>query len=437
MSEIIDHIPPQNIEAEQAVLGAIILDQNNEALLRSLEILSEDDFYRESHRRLYRIMRDLFEKNEPVDIVTIADYLRKNGDLEMIGGVAYLSTLADSVPTSANIRHHARIVKEKALLWELLKGTMKAQEAIYADEDPQGIIANLQSLISNEKNFAGSSLITAFEMSSKLSAAIEKRAKNIDAFTGIATGFQGLDKVMDGLVGGNVILVGGRPGMGKTAFSLNIAKHVAQILPVGLISLEMSDQENGMRMLASETGEKLWKFRKGYIYDGEWSMVNRGIAALSNLQLFFADRSVRTLRAVESTIYNMAISKKCQLIIVDYLGLINVEGKNLNREREISMISDTLKSLAMRFDIPIIALSQLNRSLEQRQDKRPTLADLRDSGSLEQDADIVLFLYRDDYYNENSQTPGIVEVNIAKGRNIGTGIVKLRWDGQTQTFSDL
>jgi replicative DNA helicase len=322
-------------------------------------------------------------------------------------------------------------------LRELLRGTIEAQEAIYADQDPQEIIAKLQHRISDEKNFSGSSLITSAEMSSKLFAAIETRSKSIDAFTGIPTGLQGLDKVMDGLVGSNLILVGGRPGMGKTAFSLNIARHVARTLPVGLISLEMSDQENGMRMLASETGEKLWKFRKGYIDKTEWSMVTSGIVALSNLQLFFADRSVRTLRAVESTIYNMAISKQYQLVIVDYIGLINVEGKNLNREREISMISDALKSLAMRFNIPIIALSQLNRSLEQRQDKRPTLADLRDSGSLEQDADIVLFLYRDDYYNEHSPTPGIVEVNVAKGRNIGTGIVKLRWDGQTQIFSDL
>jgi len=436
----IDKLPPQNIEAEQAVLGAIILD--NEALPKSLEILEQDDFYRESHRRLYRAILDLFEKNEPVDIVTVADYLRKNGDLETVGGVSYLSTLADSIPTSANIRYHARIVREKALLRNLIRTATNITARVYEDSsDADEIVDNAERMIFEiAEQRTKTSFASMKDVIKDTFKMIEHLYDKKEAITGVASGFKDLDELTSGFQPSDLIIIGGRPGMGKTAFALNIAQHTAMHMkePVAIFSLEMSKEQLVMRMLCSESMVDSARVRKGFIGKEDWPKLTSAAGRLADAPIFIDDSSALTVLEIRAKARRLKMEHGgIGLVVVDYLQLMRSRGNFERREQEISEISRSLKALAKELRVPVIALSQLNRSVESRHEKIPTLADLRESGAIEQDADVIIFLYRDEVYNKNSpNNRGTADIHVAKQRNGPIGTVKLSFEASCTKFHD-
>ncbi|HMK55095.1 MAG TPA: replicative DNA helicase [Dissulfurispiraceae bacterium] len=436
----ITKLPPQNIEAEQAVLGAIILD--NEALPKSLEILAQDDFYRESHRRLYRAILDLFEKNDPIDIVTVSDYLRKSGDIDIVGGVAYLSTLVDSVPTSANIRYHARIVREKALLRHLIRTATNITARVYEDSsDPDELVDNAERMIFEiAEQRTKTSFATMKDVIKDTFKMIEHLYDKKEAITGVASGFKDLDELTSGFQPGDLIVVGGRPGMGKTAFALNIAQNTAINMkePVAVFSLEMSKEQLVMRMLCSESMVDSARVRKGFIGKEDWPKLTGAAGRLAEAPIFIDDSSALTVLEIRAKSRRLKMEHGgLSLVVVDYLQLMRSRGNFERREQEISEISRSLKALAKELKVPVVALSQLNRSVESRHEKIPTLADLRESGAIEQDADVIIFLYRDEVYNKNSpHNRGTADIIIAKQRSGPTGTVKLSFEASCTRFHD-
>lgn len=429
------NLPPQDLEAEKAFLGSIILD--NDTMVTASSMVQEEQLYSENHRQIYRAMIALHDRHEPIDFVTLKAELVKSGDFERIG-LNYLSDLCDANPTAANIKYHARLIVEAAQKRNILSTCRKTIENI--DNDINDIMSEHHADMSRVTVSGGLTLNSVNPIIKRVLAQVEARSLNPDAYSGIPSGFKDLDLLTSGFQPGDLIIPAGRPSMGKTAIALSIARNAAPYVPIGIFSLEMTEDSLALRLLASESRTKLWNLKNGYVAKTEWSVIHRGVTRIAEMPIFFADRKARTLRALEQSIHSMCVSKNCGLIIIDYLQLIVNDSKGKTREREVSEISQMLKGAAVQYDIPIIALSQLSRAVESRENKRPILADLRDSGSIEQDADIVMFLYRDDYYDTDkrkSPFTGVVEINIAKGRNIGTGTVKLRWDAETQTFSDL
>jgi replicative DNA helicase len=436
-----DKLPPQNIEAEQAVLGAILFD--NEALPKALEILSTEDFYRDNHRRLYSSMIELFERNEPIDMVTLTDYLRKNGLLDSIGGISYLSYLANSVPTSANIRHHAKIVREKAILRSLIQVSTQITSKVYEDStDADEMVDYAERLIFDIADKRTKT--TFFSLRNIINdtfKTIEHLYSKKEAITGIPSGFKDIDVLTSGFQPGDLIVVGGRPGMGKTAFALNIAQHVGIELkePVAIFSLEMSKEQLAMRMLCAESMVNASYVRKGFISKQDWPKLTKAAGKLADAPIFIDDSSAITVLDVRAKARRLKKERGgLSLIVVDYLQLMKSRGNFERREQEISDISRALKALAKELRVPVIALSQLNRAVEQRGgDKRPGLADLRESGAIEQDADVIIFLYRDEIYNKNNPAnKGKAEVIIAKQRNGPTGVVNLTYLADCTRFVD-
>jgi replicative DNA helicase len=439
--EMTDKLPPQNIEAEQAVLGAILFD--NEALPKALEILSTEDFYRDNHRRLYSSMIELFERNEPIDMVTLTDYLRKNGLLDSIGGISYLSYLANSVPTSANIRHHAKIVREKAILRSLIQVSTQITSKVYEDStDADEMVDYAERLIFDIADKRTKT--TFFSLRNIINdtfKTIEHLYSKKEAITGIPSGFKDIDVLTSGFQPGDLIVVGGRPGMGKTAFALNIAQHVGIELkePVAIFSLEMSKEQLAMRMLCAESMVNASYVRKGFISKQDWPKLTKAAGKLADAPIFIDDSSAITVLDVRAKARRLKKERGgLSLIVVDYLQLMKSRGNFERREQEISDISRALKALAKELRVPVIALSQLNRAVEQRGgDKRPGLADLRESGAIEQDADVIIFLYRDEIYNKNNPAnKGKAEVIIAKQRNGPTGVVNLTYLADCTRFVD-
>jgi replicative DNA helicase len=439
-SDMIDKLPPQNIEAEQSVLGAIIFD--NEALPKALEILSSDDFYKETHRRLYNAMCGLFEKNEPIDIVTLTDYLRRTDELEAVGGISYLSLLANSVPTSANIRYHAKIVREKALLRSLIQTATHITSRVYEDSlDADEMVDYAERMIFDiadkrtKTSFA--SLKDVIKDTFKM---IEHLYDKKEAITGVPSGFKDIDELTSGFQPGDLIIIGGRPGMGKTAFALNIAQHVAIDLkePVAVFSLEMSKEQLAMRMLCSESMVNASHVRKGFISKQDWPKLTNAAGRLADAPIFIDDSSAITVLEVRAKARRLKMEHGgLSLVVVDYLQLMRSRGNFERREQEISEISRSLKALAKELKVPVVALSQLNRAVEQRGEKKPTLADLRESGAIEQDADVIMFIYRDEIYNKNNPSnKGKAEVILAKQRNGPTGTVNLTYLADSTRFVD-
>jgi len=437
---IIDKLPPQNIEAEQSVLGAIIFD--NEALPKTLEILRPEDFYKETHRRLYNAMIGLFEKNEPIDIVTLTDYLRRNDELEAVGGISYLSYLANAVPTSANIRYHAKIVREKALLRSLIQAATHITSRVYEDSlDADEMVDYAEKMIFDiadkrtKTSFA--SLKDVIKDTFKM---IEHLYDKKEAITGVPTGFKDMDELTSGFQPGDLIIIGGRPGMGKTAFALNIAQHVAIDLkePVAVFSLEMSKEQLAMRMLCAESMVNASSVRKGFISKQDWPKLTNAAGRLADAPIFIDDSSAITVLEVRAKARRLKMEHGgLSLVIVDYLQLMRSRGNFERREQEISEISRSLKALAKELKVPVVALSQLNRAVEQRGEKKPTLADLRESGAIEQDADVIIFLYRDEIYNKNNPSnKGKAEIIIAKQRNGPTGTINLTYLADSTRFVD-
>ncbi|MCL4457829.1 MAG: replicative DNA helicase [Nitrospirae bacterium] len=438
--DMIDKLPPQNIEAEQSVLGAIILD--NEALPKALEMLGSEDFYKDTHRRLYNAMMGLFEKNEPIDIITLTDYLRRSDELDSVGGISYLSNLANAVPTSANIRYHAKIVREKALLRALIKTATQITTEVYEDSrDADEMVDYAEKMVFDiadkrtKTSFA--SLKDVIKDTFKM---IEHLYDKKEAITGVPSGFKDIDELTAGFQPSDLIIIGGRPGMGKTAFALNIAQHVAIDLkePVAIFSLEMSKEQLAMRMLCSESMVNASHVRKGFIGKQDWPKLTNAAGRLADALIFIDDSSAITVLEVRAKARRLKMEHGgLSLVVVDYLQLMRSRGNFERREQEISEISRSLKALAKELRVPVIALSQLNRAVEQRGEKKPTLADLRESGAIEQDADVIMFIYRDEIYNKNNPSnKGKAEVNIAKQRNGPTGTVNLTYLADSTRFVD-
>ncbi|MBN2908148.1 replicative DNA helicase [Polycladomyces sp. WAk] len=427
MSELFaDRLPPHNLEAEQAVLGAILIDPSS--LVTVTERLRPEDFYRQGHQRLFQVMIELSERGEPLDLVTITSELQDRKLLEEVGGVSYLAELAEVVPTSANVEYYARIVEEKSILRRLIRTATQIASAGYSGGAEVAEIldeAEKQILdISQRRHRNG--FVPIRDILMETYEHIEKLHYKKGELTGIPTGFTDLDRMTSGLQPSDLIIIAARPSMGKTAFALNLAQNVAirSKLPVAIFNLEMSAPQLVMRMLAAEGNIDAQAFRTGNLTEEDWEKLTMAISTLSEAPIFIDDTPGVTVFDIRSKLRRLQAEHGLGLVLIDYLQLISGRGGE-SRQQEISEISRSLKLMARELNVPVIALSQLSRAVEQRQDKRPMLSDLRESGSIEQDADVVAFLYRDDYYNEDSEKKNILEVIIGKQRNGPVGKVEL------------
>ncbi len=424
---MLERIPPQNIDAEQSVLGAILLDR--EAIYRAMKLLRPDDFYRESHRLIYEAMLELDEGGAAVDPVTVCERLRLNGNLEKAGGVSYIATLAEMVPTAANISYYSRIVEEKSLLRTLIQLSTRIAGMGYDEgEEPEKLIAEAERMI-NE--LGGRRAATAFfaikEILLDTFAHLEYLYSNQGEALGVPTSFGDLDQLCTGLQPSDFIILAGRPGMGKTALGLCIGYNAAlrHNIPVAVFSLEMSKEQLAQRILCAEAMVDQHRLRTGDLAEEDWRKLHEAKDRLANIPIFIDDTPGITVRQVRAKARQLQAEKGLGLIVIDYLQLMQGSKRVENRQQEISEISRSLKGLAKELNIPVLSLAQLSRSVEQRDKKRPIMSDLRESGSLEQDADLIMFIYRDEYYNRESEKKGIAEIIIAKHRNGPTGYVEL------------
>jgi replicative DNA helicase len=433
-------IPPHSIEAEESVIGGVLLD--NEAFDRIADVIKPEDFYVERHARILSAMASLSDSAMPMDAVTIAERLRQRGDLERIGGVAFLLELSERVPTAANVEHYARIVKEKATIRRLIRASTEIIDRAYdtSVETDDYVDRAEQSIfeISEEARHAGPVRIDSLVIHSL--SKIDKLIENKSTTTGVPTGFADLDRMTAGFQPSDLIIIAGRPSMGKTAFCLNIAANVALHANIGVavFSLEMSADQLVMRMLCSLAQLDLARVRVGHIQDREYKKIAQAVGQLGEAPIYIDDTpalSVMELRARARRLRRDP-SANLGLIVVDYLQLMRGRGED-NREQEISNISRSLKALAKELSLPIIALSQLNRQVELRADKKPVMADLRESGAIEQDADVIGFIYRDEVYHPDTADAGIAEIVIAKQRNGPIGNVRLSFQKQFALFSCL
>lgn len=425
-------LPPQNLEAEQSVLGAIIFD--GDSFRHALQVLNPSDFYKKSHEIIFATAQEIYEQKMPIDIITMSNALKAKNALETVGGLSYLSHLANLVPTSANIQYHAQIVKEKAQKRQLLATCMKTMDALYEDNEFNDILSQHRLQVSSITSNIGSGIVSMRDIAKSTISFVERRYENRHDISGIRSGLSDLDEITDGFQNGDLIIIGARPGIGKSAFAMSILQQSE--IPSGVVSLEMSDHQIGIRTLTSLAGIEMWRLRKGHIMHGQWDNIVKASGQMAELPIWFSF-SARKASAIEKVILEMIDRHGVKTIMVDYLQLVRSDSGKQNREREIAEVSNMLKAIAVDYKIPVFAIAQLNRELERREDKRPILADLRDSGSIEQDADMVLFLYRDEYYNPNSPQKGIMEVIVAKGRNTGTGKVKVVFDGDRMQFKDM
>jgi replicative DNA helicase len=434
-------IPPHSLEAEQAVLGGLMLD--NHAWDRVSERISEADFYRSEHRVLYRIMTDLAEKNMPIDALTLVEALKTIKQLENIGGEIYLFELAKNTPTAANISAYADIVRERSILRQLIQVGQDVAQSAY---NPMGRSSNELLEEAERTVFAiaeqGAKLGGPTAIKLLLDSAMERietLAHSNTSIIGLASGFQDLDDLTSGLQRSDLIIVAGRPSMGKTTFAMNIVEHavIKQQAPVMVFSMEMPGNSLAIRMLSSLGHIDQHRIRTGKLQDDDWPRITSALNMLNDAKLFIDDTPGLSPGEMRARARRVAKEQgSLGLIVVDYLQLMQVPGHKENRTTEISEISRGLKSLARELNVPVIALSQLNRGLEQRPDKRPMMSDLRESGAIEQDADLIVFIYRDEVYNEDSPDKGTAEIIIAKHRNGPIGKVRLTFQGQFTRFQN-
>jgi len=434
-----ERIPPHNDDAEKSVLGSILLDK--EALYEVLEILKPEDFYNEMHKEIYSAIIELYRKSQPVDILTVSEELKKRKSLEMVGGRAYIALLSTVVPSTSNAAEYARIIAEKAILRRLIgtasdiieKGYQeKMSSAEVLDFAERGIFEIAQSR--QKKDFA---LIKDVLWSNI--AKIDEMSRLEGNITGLTTGFIDLDAKTSGLQKSDLIMLAARPSMGKTAFALNIAQQAAikSKAKVLIFSLEMSREQLGQRMLSMESRIEMQKLKTGNLERKDWDQIHLALDTLSRTSIYIDDTPGITAMEIKNKCRRLKAEKGLDLVVIDYLQLMAYEGRAESRQQEITALSRFLKQLAREMECPVVVLSQLSRAPEQRTDHRPILSDLRESGSIEQDADIVMFLYRDEYYNpETTDKPNICEVNIAKQRSGPTGTIELTWLGKYTRFVD-
>ena len=423
-------IPPHDEEAEQAVIGSMLTDRD--AVISAIEVLKPDDFYREDNKTIYQAIMNIYSKGEPIDIITTKEELTSLGKLEAVGGLEYLALLPEKVPTTANVEKYVKIVEEKSLLRNLIKMANELIEIGYSqNEEIEGIMDNAQKKIFDimqrkaQKGYTSIKDILVDSFSE-----LQELYNNKQHITGVASGFIDLDNKTAGLHKSELILIAARPAMGKTAFALNIATNAAvqNSTPVVVFSLEMSKEQCANRILCAQAMVDSSKVGKGDISDEEWSKLAVASGELSeSAGIFIDDTPGITVAEIRAKCSKLKMEKNIGLIVIDYLQLIQGSGKASSREQEIAEISRSLKILAKEIDVPVIALSQLSRAPEARVDHRPMLQDLRESGSIEQDADVVMFIYRDDYYNPQSEQTNIAEIIIAKNRSGPVGTTELLW----------
>lgn len=435
----VGRMPPQNIEAEQSVIGSMMLDRD--VIPTVTEILKSEDFYRQDHVEIYEAIMDLFERAEPVDIITVSDQLRIRGSLDNTGGLEYLTHLVNSVPTTANVRHYSKIVEEKSLLRKLIRTSTDIVNLGYeANEEVEYVLDKAEKNIFDilqKRNLKGMSpikdvLVDTFNR-------LEELYNNKGHITGVPTGFADLDFKTAGLQNSDLVLIAARPAMGKTAFALNIAQHAAvhARVPVAIFNLEMSKDQLVNRMLCSEAMVDSQRMRTGKLEDDDWTKIAHALGPMSDAPIYIDDTPGVSIMDIRAKCRRLKLEKNLGLVVIDYLQLMQGRGKNDSRQQEVSEMSRGLKILAKELNVPIITLSQLSRAAETRTDHRPMLSDLRESGAIEQDADIVMFIYRDDYYNPDTEKKNVAEVIIAKHRNGSTGTVELAWLGQFTKFANL
>ncbi len=436
-----ERIPPQNIEAEQAVLGAMLL--SSEAIAHAAEKLRPEDFYRDAHRRVFKAIIEIFQRGEGADIVTVTEQLKKTDQLEQAGGIAFVTSLANAVPTASNIQYHTRIVLEKAQLRHLINASTEIAGRAYEDMEDADELMNeaAKKILAVTGRGSTFDIVPINKLVMDVFKKTETRSKMKNALTGLASGFADLDKLTSGFQPSDLILVAARPSMGKTAFTLNIASYVAVKLkkPVAFFSLEMSNSQLVQRMLCAEGGIDSQAMRAGEMDPADWDRLITACDRLSKAPIYIDDTPGVTITELRSKARRIKAEQGLSLVVIDYLQLMQGRtGKSSeNRQQEISEISRSLKALARELGVPVIALSQLSRSVELRQVKRPMLSDLRESGSLEQDADIVMFLYREDYYDQETENANITEVIIAKHRNGPIDRVRLFFEKRFTKFTSL
>ncbi len=439
MQELLGRIPPHSIEAEQSVLGSLMIDRD--AIPVVAELLKPLDFYRQDHKEIFEAISDLFEIGKPIDIISVKEQLSLRGTLEGVGGIEYLSTMVDMVPTTANVKHYAKIIEEKSVLRKLIKASEEILNSGFeASEEVSVIVDHAQKRIFDILQRRATQ--GYFPIKDVLIESFNKLEDlyNTKGFvTGVPTGFTDLDSKTSGLHASDLILIAARPAMGKTSFALNIAQYASihARIPVAIFSLEMSKEQLVNRLLCSEAMVDSQKVRTGKLEEEDWPKMARVLGPLSEAPIYIDDTAGLSVMELRAKCRRLKLEKNIGLVVIDYLQLMQGRGRVENRQQEISEISRSLKILAKEINIPVITLSQLSRAAETRSDHRPVLSDLRESGAIEQDADIVMFLYRDDYYNPETEKKNIAEVILAKHRNGSTGVVELAWLGQYTKFANL
>jgi replicative DNA helicase len=438
-----DKLPPQNIEAEQSVLGSLMIDKN--AIIKIADLIGPDYFYKDSHSRIYKAMLYLYEHHEPIDLLSLSNRLKETDELDKIGGHSYLASLANAVPTAANVVHYAKIVEKKHVLRKLIDNASQIVSNAYneteevdkiLDEAEQKIFSVSQKHIRQDFTPVKPILEEAFDR-------IDELHKNKGKLRGIPTGFYELDNILAGLQNSNLIVLGARPSVGKSSLALDLARHAAikEKVPVGIFSLEMSKEEMIDRLICSEANIDLWKLRTGKLSsigeNDDFSRIGHAMGVLSEAPIFIDDTANINVMEMRTMARRLQAEHGLGMIIVDYLQLVEGRGKTDNRVQEVSEISRSLKGLARELNIPVIAISQLSRGIESRTDQKPKLSDLRESGSIEQDADVVMFIYREDRVKQDTSNKNIAEIIIAKHRNGPIGSAKLYFNEQTTSFKNL
>jgi replicative DNA helicase len=430
---------PHNIQAEQTVLGCMLKDKSS--IVNTAETLSEDDFYRESHKMLFKSMLDLFMKDIPVDMITLIEHLKSINMLDGVGGITYITEISDSVIITSNLSSYIKIVKDKAILRKLIKASTEIMEDSYTKQNDVPDVLDLA-----EKRIFDIAQNRATNEYEAIGTVLERGITNIENVfnskgdtTGVPSGFPELDSMTSGFQPGDMILVAARPSMGKTTFSINIAEHVAlkEGKSVVVFSLEMSKEQLVYKILSSQANVDMLKLRTGELSEEHWSRIGKVAGPIAMSKIFIDDTAGVSVMEMRSKCRRIKMEHGIDMILIDYLQLMSGSSRSESRQQEVSEISRSIKALAKEMSCPVIALSQLSRAPEQRADHRPMLSDLRESGSIEQDADLVMFLYRDEYYDKETEDKNVAECIIAKQRNGPTGTVKLAWLGQFSKFGRL
>jgi replicative DNA helicase len=432
-------IPPQNIEAEQSVLGGVLIE--NGAINRVMEILSPDDFYRDGHRKIYGALIDLAERDEPADAITMTNELRKRGQLDAVGGASYLAFLIDSIPTAANIEYYAKIVREKSVLRKLIETSTEIITQSYQDRgDVENFLDDAEKAIFEiSERRVRPSFFSIREVVKDSLDTISKLYEKKELITGVPSGFKELDKMTAGFQPSDLIIVAGRPSMGKTAFCLNIAQYAAieRKTPIAIFSLEMSKEQLVIRMLCSQSQVDGNRLRTGFLHESDWTKLTLAAGTLYEAPIFIDDTAALSVLELRAKARRLKAEHRVGLVVIDYLQLMKGRSRVESRQQEISEISRSLKGLAKELSIPIIAVSQLSRKTEERTGNRPQLSDLRESGAIEQDADVILFIFREEVYNRQEENQGKAEVIIGKQRNGPIGKVDLAFLDRFTSFKDL